>query len=57
MKITIELEHDFGHPGNRPSKEYVIEKIVKQLPDGLKHTKDLGGWHMAAVRVDLIDRH
>ena len=53
MRILIELEKDFGHPDNRPTKQYILEAVNEQLPKMLEKGKSgFFNCHLVAVRVE-----
>ena len=58
MKATIVLEHYYGHPANRPSKEAVLKLIAKQLPDAISRIKEGDGpiymslWDITSITME-----
>jgi hypothetical protein len=68
MRVIIELESEYGHPDNRPSREPILRSFSKRLPELLaeererlskKRSKgdwsehdDISGWSVVSVRVE-----
>lgn len=56
-RAIIIIEQDFGHPDNRPTKEFVFKVISEELPKAIRTIKDtgvvgLGSWDVVSITVE-----
>lgn len=51
-RVTLVLYRDYGHPSNRHTKEYVLEKILPAVKEALEKVDDLKGWDVCSISVD-----